>query len=234
MEQSGRGWFSFAGLPDGALDGRRFRAAIFDFDGTLATSMWVWMDIDRQFCREQGLTLPEGYADDLMGLGFEGAAQYFIDQLGCTLSLEECCAAFNRLAFHRYAHEVRLKPGAADFLRKLQERGVACGIASSLNRTLLQAALRNNGVDQAFSAICLCDEQGTHKGLPTIYLETARQLEVDPGECVVFEDIVLGVGSAQAAGMCAVAVLDEGNEVQDTAQVQRLADGWIRDFRGLI
>lgn len=234
MSQSSNGWFSFAGLPDGALDGRRFRGAIFDFDGTLATSMWVWMDIDRQFCREQGLHLPSGYADDLVGLGFEGAAQYFIDQLGCTLSLRECCAEFNRLAFHRYAHEVQLKPGAAGFLAQLRRRGVACGIASSLNRTLLQAALKNNGVEDAFSAICLCDEHGTHKGQPHIYRETARQLGVDPQECVVFEDIALGLGSAQAAGMCTVAVLDEGNEAQDTARVRAMADGWIRDFCGLL
>ncbi|MDO4503070.1 MAG: HAD family phosphatase [Coriobacteriia bacterium] len=228
------GEFTLAGLEDGALADERFRGAIFDFDGTLATSMWVWLDIDRQFCREHGIELPEGYADDLVGLGFEGAAQYFIDELGCTLTLEECCDEFNRLAFDRYAHEVELKPGAVEFLRGLRERGVRCAIASSLNRKLLTAALHNNGVEDVFDAICLCDEHRTHKSEPLIYQIAARELGVVPGECVVFEDIVPGVRSAQAAGMRAVAAIDEGNEAQDTAAVRELADGCLRDFRGLL
>lgn len=226
--------FSLAGQDLAALEGRAFKAAIFDFDGTLAASMWVWKDIDRLFCQRHGLTLPEGYEEDLLGLGFEGAAQYFIDKLGCTLSLQQCCESFNDLAYDRYAQDVRLLPGAADFLRELNRRGIPCAIASSLNRRLLTAALKGNGVQDAFQVICLCDEHNTHKSVPFIYQQAARELGVHPQDCVVFEDIVPGIASAQAAGMAAVAVVDEGNEAQDTPQVRSLAHGCIAHYQGIL
>jgi beta-phosphoglucomutase-like phosphatase (HAD superfamily) len=46
------------------------------------------------------------------------------------------------------------------------------------------------------------------KPAPDIYLEAARQLNVDPRHCLVFEDALSGVQSGKAAGCRVVAIPD--------------------------
>ena len=38
---------------------RDFKAAIFDADGTIIDSMYVWEKIDRDFLIERGIAVPE-------------------------------------------------------------------------------------------------------------------------------------------------------------------------------
>ena len=35
------------------------RAVLFDMDGTLVDSMWIWRQIDIEFLGSRGLTLPD-------------------------------------------------------------------------------------------------------------------------------------------------------------------------------
>lgn len=206
-----------------------FDGVIFDFDGTLADSMFVWNDIDRRFCEKYGLVLPDDYDESIVGLGFEGTAQYFIDELGLKMSLQACCDEFNELALQGYRDEVALKPGARTYLDVLQARDMPLAIASSLNMKLLGAALDHNGVRDRFRSFSLCDDLHTHKNESKIYLAAAASIDVDPARCLVFEDIVPAIRSAKRAGMTAVAVYDE-HDSQNTPTIRQTADGFIRDF----
>ena len=58
------------------LEGRK--AVIFDLDGTLLDSMWVWDDIDVAFLKKRGLEVPPDYQEAITPLGFLEAARYTI------------------------------------------------------------------------------------------------------------------------------------------------------------
>ena len=57
-------------------------AIIFDFDGTLADSMWVWDGVDRQFLAKRNIPFKDEYTEMIAVLGFEAGADYTIELFG--------------------------------------------------------------------------------------------------------------------------------------------------------
>ena len=53
------------------------KAVIFDLDGTIVDSMWVWTEVDIVFLGERGLTLPDDLQEYIEGMSFSETAEYF-------------------------------------------------------------------------------------------------------------------------------------------------------------
>ena len=53
------------------------KAAIFDLDGTLVDSMWVWQQIDIDYLSEKGHAVPNNLNDEITHLSFSQTAEYF-------------------------------------------------------------------------------------------------------------------------------------------------------------
>ena len=45
-------------------------AVIFDLDGTMTDSMWIWEEIDQDFFRQQGIPMPEHLHEEIEGMSF--------------------------------------------------------------------------------------------------------------------------------------------------------------------
>lgn len=209
-------------------------AVIFDFDGTLADSMWVWDEVDRKFLAKRNIPYVEDYAEKIAVLGFELGAQYTVDFFDLDERPEDIIEEWKDSALEHYATRVVLKPQAREYLERCKSKGVPMAIATSLQRHLLEPALKNNGVYDLFDAVCICDElQCGGKSNPTVYLEAARQLGVEPTRCAVFEDVVTAAQSAKDAGSYVVGVLDEHKQ-QATDELKAVADFFITGYDELL
>ena len=215
-------------------DGFKPAAAIFDFDGTLADSMWVWDEVDREFARRRDLPFSNEDKERIAALGFEGTADWMIERFGLEESIEDLMDEWYELASESYAREVRLKPGAEAFVCQLKRQGIPVAIATSLSRGMLEPALDNNGVRSLFDELVVCEEvcEGG-KSTPAVYIETARRLGVDLSSCVVFEDVALAARSAKAGGARVVGVRDDHAQ-QVRSELLEAADLFIQDFRELL
>lgn len=209
------------------------KAAIFDFDGTLADSMWVWDYVDRRWLEKRNIPFSEEYAEMIAVLGFESGADYVIDFFSLDEKPEDIIEEWKSDAQEGYATQVKLKPHAKEYLTSLHESGVPMAIATSLQRALLEPCLKNNGVYECFETICVCDElQCGGKSNPTVYLEAAKRLGVEPDECVVFEDVVVAAKSAKKTGAYVVGVLDEHKQ-QATEELKSVVDLFIEGYEEL-
>jgi beta-phosphoglucomutase-like phosphatase (HAD superfamily) len=101
-----------------------------------------------------------------------------------------------------------IKPGAAEFLTALRERGTRCAVASSSTSGQIQACLGSLDVLHHFEAFAGGDEVARAKPDPALYLLAASRLGVDPSQCVAFEDSENGAKAALAAGLQVVVVPD--------------------------
>ena len=208
------------------------KAVIFDLDGSLVDSMWIWHRIDVEYLGRYGFSVPQDLQRTIEGFSFSETAEYFKERFGLLEPVSEIKRIWNEMAQDKYVNEVPLKPGAEEFLSHCKKKGMKLGIATSNSRELVTAVAQARGIDGVFSCIMTGCDVGKGKPAPDIYLAVAKELEVDPESCLVFEDIVPGILAGKAAGMRVCAVEDAYSMPQKKEKM-RLADGYIRDYREL-
>lgn len=205
-------------------------AVIFDLDGTLVDSMWIWGQIDVDYLGRFGLEPPPDLQSSIEGMSFNETAQYFKNRFAIPDSLEQMKADWNRMAWDKYLREVPLKPGVGEFLAFHRERGIKMAVASSNSRELVEAVIGVHGLTDTFDVIVTGCDVAHGKPSPDIYLEAAAGLETAPVRCLVFEDIIPGILAGRNAGMQVVAVEDAYSRYQEKEK-RELADLYITDYR---
>jgi len=97
-------------------------------------------------------------------------------------------------------------PGVREFLAMLKQHGISCIIGSSAPRANVTTALDFLGFSDFFSGIVCGEDVTLGKPDPQIFLTAAQRIGLQPRECIVFEDALVGVAAARAGGMKVVAV----------------------------
>ena len=180
-------------------------AVVFDLDGVLVDSEAVWDAARREVTLEHGGSWPDDAQRRMMGMSSKEWSAYLHDELGVELAPAEISdRVVERLRRH-YEQDLPLLPGARQVVLALAAEW-PLGLASSANRPIIDLVLRLADLEQAFRATVSSEEVPDGKPAPDVYLEAARRLGVEPGDCVAVEDSSNGLRSAAAAAMTVVAV----------------------------
>lgn len=206
---------------------------IFDLDGSMVDSMWIWRAIDIQYLGRFGIELPENLQACIEGKSFSETAVYFKERFALPDSLEQIKEDWTNMAWEKYEKEVPLKKGVKELLDYCKAHGILLGIATSNSRQLAEHVLRAHHLEAYFDCIMTSCEVEKGKPAPDIYLAVAEELKVSPADCLVFEDIVPGIQAGLAAGMRVCAVYDQYSAYQD-AQKRQLADYYAYDIKELM
>ena len=210
---------------------KNINAAIFDLDGTLVDSMWVWEKIDIEFLKAREIQTPKNLMSEICHLTFEQTANCFKSRFNLLESTQEIMDEWNAMAYDHYKNDVKLKPGAKELLLTLKKLNIKIALATSNCRQLLEITLKSNGIFDLFDIISTTDEVSRGKDFPDIYLLSAKKLNVAPNECIVFEDILKAVYGAKLAGMHVVGVKDHFSQ-SESKQIKECSDRYINDFVG--
>lgn len=215
---------------------QNIKAIIFDMDGSLVDSMWIWKQIDIEYLSKYGYdssdkTIAEFQAT-IEGMSFRETAEYMQAHFCIPRSVEEMMDDWNRMAWEKYEKEVFLKAGAYEFLQECKNRGMLLGIASSNSRELVDNVMRARALEGFFQVIITGSDGLPGKPAPDMYLEAAKKLGVEPVNCLVFEDIPKGITAGKEAGMRVCAVEDLYSAHQREVKIQ-MSDYYIEDYYGL-
>ena len=177
---------------------------IFDLDGTLVDSMWMWHSIDVEFLQTYGHTCPDDLHRMIEGMSFTQTAVYFQERFQLPLSIEEIKQIWTRMCIDKYRYEVPLKPGAREFLEYLKSRGICCGIATSNGQEIVLAVLDSLDIRSYFQVVATSCEVKVGKPEPDIYEALLRKYQLQPTECVFVDDIRSNIIAANHLGMATI------------------------------
>ncbi len=205
------------------------QALLFDLDGTLVDSMWIWEEIDREYLGRFGILPPPDLSATIEGKGFTETAMYFKERFELEDDIETIKQDWNKLAWEKYTTQVPMKPGVAKLLHFAKEKGIKMGIATSNSVELVRQIADVHGLHDYFSVIKTSCDAKKGKPAPDIYLLAASELQVAPENCLVFEDIIPGIQAGKAAGMKVCGVEDAYSVPQREEKI-KLCDYYIYHY----
>lgn len=212
---------------------KNIEGAVFDLDGTLLDSSWVWEKVDEKFLGDRGFQVPDDYVDEISPLGAERAAVYTIERFGLNEDKDDIVREWIEMAKKEYATEVVCKPYAKEFLEELHKLNIKMAVATSSDRELFMKTLEREGILKYFQKIVTVDEVERGKGYPDIYEEAARRIKVNPHKCLVFEDILAGVTGASLGEFNVVAVFDKKSK-HNWEKIKSISKYSINDYKELL
>lgn len=207
-------------------------AVIFDLDGTLIDSMWMWNDINIEYLDKFGAFPPKDLQEIVEGMSVTETANYFKSRFNIPDSIDKIKEDWHYMSYSKYMNEVKVKEGAIELLMHLKSNNIKTGIATSNSRKLVDSILEKFNMGQYFDSVRTSCEVGKGKPSPDIYLQVAKDLEVEPDKCLIFEDVVHGVMAGKNANMKVCAVYDK-NSHRYTSQIKELSDYYINTFKDI-
>lgn len=184
----------------------RFRAAIFDLDGTLVHSEPAWEAAKRVVMARLGVEVPQATYDAFVGRGLRG---FLTEVLGNDLTDTRRAELANEIGAEADVLLPLLRqpvPGAAQSVIRLVDLGLRIAVCSSSPRRHIVAALAHLGLEGRVGVIVSGADLPRGKPDPLPYLETLRLLHLGPVEAFAVEDALPGVISAHAAGLAVVGI----------------------------
>ena len=233
------------------IQNQKYKAAIFDIDGTLIDSMPIWEDLDADFLKTQGIELSEGEKqelnDTMWTMTVDEGVKYLRETFHLALSEEEISKALADVIEHFYVYKVPAKPGMPELVKVLHDEGIPMALATVGEPSYETAALKRLGLFDHFDAMCDCNSLGTTKREAFVYETAARLLlgserggepaaasepagESGPAESnaavLVIEDVLHALQAAKQAGFTTVAVEDDAS-VKDKPAILETADYYL-------
>ena len=185
-----------------------YDGAIFDLDGLLIDTERLAIAAGYEALDQLGQVRLPGLFEGLVGKDDATGARIVTATYGDTFPFDDFSGRWNALFQQKLDAGIPLRPGAADLLQMLADRGLPCAVATSSRRESALKKLRLTGLAPHFSAVVTFDCIANPKPAPDPYLEAARRLSLPPARCIAFEDSDTGAAAARAAGMTVVQVPD--------------------------
>ncbi|WP_038344151.1 bifunctional mannitol-1-phosphate dehydrogenase/phosphatase [Acinetobacter sp. A47] len=178
------------------------QGALFDMDGTMFDTERLRFQTLKQASLELiGQEFSDEYLMQCLGLSAQAAAQLAQTFYGEDIPYHAIRKRADELELESVRHHgVPIKKGLIQVLERLRKSGLRMAVATSSRRAIAEEYLINANVYKFFDLLVCGDEVEKGKPHPEIFIKAAQKLNVQPQQCLMFEDSENGICSACDAG----------------------------------
>lgn len=196
----------------------RFKAIIFDLDGTVIDTTRLWSDAAKKLIANLGITVDHSLRQELHnkvhGLSIYDVCEILKDNLLLTESVSNLVSKLSSNACQLYENRLCFIEGFEKFYDSISSLKIKMAIATNADLETLSITKK---------LLCLEDFFGPHiydishvnnvgKPDPAIYLYAIKKLSLLPHECVAIEDSYHGIKAAKNAGLTCIGINTGGNQ----------------------
>lgn len=197
-----------------------YQAAIFDMDGLLLDTERVCKGVFEEACASLSIPFLEDVYLDIIGRNAQGIEKVIRAGYGRDLDYPVLHNAwktrYNAVVKHQ---AIPVKDGVVELLTWLKNHNIPTAVATSTQQDIAKIKLSLAGLDHYFDNLTTGCEVKNGKPDPEIYLLAAERLNIQPQQCLAFEDSNNGVRSAVSANMQTFQIPDL---VQPSTQIRTL------------
>ncbi len=205
------------------------KGSIFDVDGTLLDSMFIWEKAVIDYLKQLNINADSSLAKDMEEMSLDEGSDYIKKLYHLNISAETIKSGVLGIVEDFYYNRALLKPGIAEFLKKMAKLKIPMIVATSSNKKHISAAFDRLDIRKLFLDIVTCEEIGSGKTKPDIYLRCAEILKAKPNEIIVFEDMLYAAETAVKAGFITVGVYDKTSE-HNTEKMKKNCNLYVHDL----
>lgn len=181
------------------------RAVLFDIDGTLVDTNYLHVLAWRRvFLEHDEPQITAAQVHRLIGMGSDELLEALFGRPRPELKPERA------RHFDALKDEIRALPGAAELLRAVHDRGARVVLATSAEKSDLEALLKAIDADDAIDAATSAGEVEAAKPAPDLFCVALEEAGTAPEATVVVGDTVWDVQAASRAGLRCVGVTSGG------------------------
>lgn len=183
------------------------KGVIFDMDGVLVDNRDVHIEAFMIFCRRYSLHLSRQKLMGMFGMGNDEIIPLLLPaDLVASKGIEALANEKEQIYRDIFADTICPVKGLTELLADLQSAGIKCAVGSSGQSANVNYVLEKCGIADNFDAIANGDLVTRCKPDPEVFLLAANLLELEPKDCLVFEDSFAGIKAARSASMKVIAM----------------------------
>ena len=207
---------------------------IFDMDGCLLDTIWLWHEAEQRVLDTVGITLTKEQRDELNALTLDEAATWFHERFGIMGSGEEVARAIVDYMLEYYRTKADPNPGVVEFVNAVHAAGAPMCVLSSSPQAFLQAGLGHAGIKGLFAPelVISAEDQGLKKRSPSTFEYTCGLLGTEPADTWLFDDSWYALATAHECGLKTVGTFSsDGCGTHE--ELARYCDVVVDDFTEL-
>lgn len=185
------------------------KCCLFDLDGVIVDTAKYHYLAWKRLANELGFEFTEDNNERLKGISRMKSLEILLEISGLDLNENTKLKLADKKNswYVEYISKMtpdEILPGVKNFIEDLKRRNIRTTIGSVSKNT--RTILKNVGLTSYFDVI-IDGTKITHaKPNPEVFLKGAKELNIDPKNCVVFEDAKAGIEAAINAGMYSVGI----------------------------
>ena len=180
------------------------KGLIFDLDGTLADTMPIHYIAWKNAAAKYGIDFSAELFSELAGIPLYPTVEKLNEIFGKNIDPKEM-GDLKEAEFEANMHLTPEIKVVTDLVRAHHGK-IPMAVGTGGARRLALKTLEIIGFKDYFDVLVSSEDVSNYKPHPETFLKCAEQIGVNPVDCEVYEDGILGIRAAQAAGMMVVDV----------------------------